>query len=369
MKKVAVIDDQDYILESTQLLLEFEGYTVRTASNGKKGIELIEDFLPDLILCDISMPEMDGYGVLTYIRSHSTLSSTPFVFLTARAERSDMRAGMGKGADDYLIKPYTRDELIAVVAIQFEKRERIEQKMTERAGEVARNVTYALPHEFRIVLNQVMGSAKYLKSIAAVATEPQIIEMTDDILSSSQRLFRITENFLTYVQIESFKADPEMHKRMRAFRTVEPGATMYDLVMAKAMKFARAEDLSIKGEVEGIAIEISTENFNKVLEELMDNALRFSENGTPIVVSMSANAKFFTVEIKDYGRGMSADQIANIGAYTQFNRMIHEQQGVGLGLIISKRIVELHDGDFSIESHEGKGTTVTFSLPIASDYY
>jgi signal transduction histidine kinase len=101
----------------------------------------------------------------------------------------------------------------------------------------------------------------------------------------------------------------------------------------------------------------------------MDNALRFSENGTPIVVSMSANAKFFTVEIKDYGRGMSADQIANIGAYTQFNRMIHEQQGVGLGLIISKRIIELHDGDFSIESHEGKGTTVTFSLPIASDYY
>lgn len=368
MKKVAVIDDQDYILESTQLLLEFEGYTVRTASNGKKGIELIEEFLPDLILCDISMPEMDGYGVLDYVRSHQALSSTPFVFLTARAERSVMRAGMGRGADDYLIKPYTRDELIAAVSVQFEKRTRIEQKMTERAGEVARNVTYALPHEFRIVLNQVMGSAKYLKSIANAATPPQIVEMTDDILSSSQRLFRITENFLTYVQIESFKADPEMHKRMRSFRTIEPGATLYDLVMAKAMKFSRINDLSFNGEVEGIAIEISTENFNKVLEELMDNALRFSEPGTPIIVSTKMDSKFFVVEIKDYGRGMSSEQISNIGAYNQFNRLIHEQQGVGLGLIISKQIVELHDGDFSIESHEGKGTTITFALPIATDY-
>ncbi|MBS1536190.1 MAG: response regulator [Bacteroidetes bacterium] len=364
MKKILIIDDHDYILESTALLLRFEGYDVITATNGSIGVETALATLPDMVLCDISMPELDGFGVLNQLRATKEFESTPFIFLTARAEKSDMREGMARGADDYLVKPYTRDELVAAVNSLWEKRSKLERRFGERIEEVTRNVTYALPHEFRIVLNQVMGSASYLKSIAQSATSDNIEEMTQDILESAQRLRRITENFLWYVQIESLLADPVMRENARVNKTDEPSSSLYDLVSAKAMKFNRMDDI-VYGEVaEGITIDVSTEHYHKIVDELADNALRFSEVGKKIFLDAKIEGDFFIITIEDQGRGMSAEQIRNIGAYKQFDRLVYEQQGVGLGLAIAKRIVELHEGSFRVDSVEGQGTKITFGLPI-----
>lgn len=364
MKKILIIDDHDYILESTALLLRFEGYDVITATNGRLGVESATANQPDMILCDISMPELDGFGVLKELRTTKDFESTPFIFLTARAEKSDMREGMARGADDFLVKPYTRDELVAAVNSQWEKRTKLERRFGERIEEVTRNVTYALPHEFRIVLNQVMGSASYLKSIAQTATPDNIEEMTQDILESAQRLRRITENFLWYVQIESLLADPVMREKARVNKTDEPSASLYDLVAAKAMKFNRMEDIVFGDVAEGITIDVSTEHYHKIVDELTDNALRFSEPGTKVNLNATIAGDFFVVTIEDRGRGMSLEQIRNIGAYKQFDRLVYEQQGVGLGLAIAKRIVELHEGTFQVDSVEGQGTIITFGLPI-----
>ena len=365
MKKILVIDDQSYILESTSLLLRFEDYDVATAANGRIGVEVARQYRPDLILCDISMPELDGYGVLEAVRADHELSSTPFVFLTARTDKADMRAGMVKGADDFLIKPYTRDDLIETVNSIWQKRSNIEVQSQKRVEDIARNITYALPHEFRIVLNQVMGSAKYLQSIAQTVTTEAVLETTDDILISARRLFRITENFLTYAQIESFMADPNMRASVRAFRTEEPAAMLCDLAMAKAMNFERGADLDFGELIEGTTIEVSSENFAKIIAELTDNAFRFSEPGTTVLIDMfEADGDFIGFRILDRGRGMSREQVAGIGAYKQFERTTYEQQGVGLGLYIAKKLVELHDGLFTMISSEGGGTAITFTLPI-----
>ncbi len=364
MKKVLIIDDHDYILDSTALLLRFEGYETITASNGRIGVEMALKHLPDMILCDISMPVLDGFGVLKELRATHEFGSTPFIFLTARTEKADMRAGMAKGADDFLVKPYTRDELMAAVNSQWEKHSKLERRFSQKIEEVTRNVTYALPHEFRIVLNQVMGSASYLKSIAYGATAENIVEMTQDILESANRLRRITENFLWYVQIESLVADTVMREKVLLFKTDEPSASLFDLVAAKAMKLNRMDDVSYGEVAEGITIKISTENYHKVIDELVDNALRFSQEGKKVYISSRIHNNLYEVRIADEGRGMSAEQISNIGAYQQFDRLLHEQQGVGLGLAIAKRIVELHEGDFHVESEEGKGTIITVGLPI-----
>lgn len=365
MKKILIVDDQSYILESTSLLLRFEDYDVATAANGRIGVEVARQYRPDLILCDISMPELDGYGVLEAIRADPLLSSTPFVFLTARTDKADMRAGMVKGADDFLIKPYTRDDLIQTVNSIWKKRSNLEVQSQKRVEDIARNITYALPHEFRIVLNQVMGSAKYLQTISQTVTPEGIQEMTDDILVSARRLIRITENFLTYAQIESFMADPTMRATVRSFRTDEPAAMLCDLGMAKAMNFDRAADMYFGELIEGLTIEVSSENFAKIIAELCDNALRFSDSGAKITLDMfKAERGFVGFRIADNGRGMTAQQITDIGAYKQFERTTYEQQGVGLGLYIAKKLTELHNGTFSIESTEGVGTTITFTLPI-----
>ncbi len=115
MKKIALIEDNNDVLESTKEILELADYEIVTAENGRKGIELIKKERPDLIFCDVSMPDLDGYTILTILKKHPDTANIPFIFLTARAEKSDMRKGMNLGADDYITKPFEEAELIEAI--------------------------------------------------------------------------------------------------------------------------------------------------------------------------------------------------------------------------------------------------------------
>jgi CheY-like chemotaxis protein len=121
MKKILLIEDHDEIRENTAEILHLAGYDVKAAANGKDGVALARDHNPDLVLCDIMMPVLDGYGVLHLFRRDELLSKIPFIFLTARAERTDQRKAMELGADDYITKPFTELELLAAVEARFQK--------------------------------------------------------------------------------------------------------------------------------------------------------------------------------------------------------------------------------------------------------
>ncbi len=115
MKIILIIEDNSDIRESTAEILELTGYQVLQADNGKAGVELAMQKNVDLILCDIMMPELDGYGVLHMLNKNDKTSDIPFIFLTAKAERVDFRKGMEMGADDYLTKPFDDIELLAAI--------------------------------------------------------------------------------------------------------------------------------------------------------------------------------------------------------------------------------------------------------------
>lgn len=362
MKKILVIDDAEFILESTAALLGFEGYEVVTACDGVEGLERAFEHNPDLILCDISMPNLDGYGVVEELRKHEKTLTTPFIFLTAFTEKSNMRLGMEKGADDFLVKPYTREELIAAIDAQWKKHSNIEKQVQDKVDVVGKNVTYALPHEFRTVLNQVVGSARFLLANPAQISPEEITELSNDIISSAQRLLKITENFLIYVRIESIASNLEKKRQLLNNRTDEPCSVLYDIVNTTAYKFNRVEDVDIDDLVDSITIQMSSETFHKVIDEVFDNACKFSAPGTKIKIRTWLEDNYLYITIQDRGRGMSKEQINNVGAYVQFERTIYEQQGVGLGLVIAKRFVELHDGKFFIESEEGLGTKIMIAI-------
>lgn len=129
MKKILLIEDNIDILENTSEILELGGYEVFTAENGKLGVEAAMAHHPDLIICDVMMPVLDGYGVFHLIRKNPDLAGIPFIFLTARTERSDMRKGMEMGADDYITKPYSDTELLTAVESQFAKMERLKENL------------------------------------------------------------------------------------------------------------------------------------------------------------------------------------------------------------------------------------------------
>ena len=126
-KKVLIIEDNNDIRDNVTEILEMAGYTVFEANNGKTGVELAIKNLPDIILCDIMMPELDGYGVLYMLHKHPEMTAVPFIFLTAKAERLDLRRGMEMGADDYLTKPFDDIELLNAIESRLKKKENVHQ--------------------------------------------------------------------------------------------------------------------------------------------------------------------------------------------------------------------------------------------------
>jgi DNA-binding NarL/FixJ family response regulator len=146
MKKVLVIEDEAETLENLVLMLEMEGFRPYSAPNGRIGVAVAKRELPDVILCDVSMPEMDGYGVLEALRADSSTVSIPFIFLTAKGDKKDRRAGMNLGADDYLTKPAGAEEVLSAIAARLDRHLEKEQAAMARV-ELKPNFESAKPLE------------------------------------------------------------------------------------------------------------------------------------------------------------------------------------------------------------------------------
>ena len=131
MKKVLLIEDNQDVRENTAEILQLANYQVATAENGLEGVKKAKQFIPDIVVCDIMMPEMDGYGVLEQLGKNSATASTPFIFLTAKTARADMRLGMNMGADDYLTKPFEEKELLEAIDCRLQKNDFLKKEIAK----------------------------------------------------------------------------------------------------------------------------------------------------------------------------------------------------------------------------------------------
>lgn len=154
MKRILVIEDQAPMRRNLALLLELEGYSVSTAPDGRAGLEVARRERPDLVICDVMMPELDGYGVVQALRAEDGTADIPFIFLTARGEQADVRTGMNVGADDYLTKPVIREELLAAIAARLARAEasHARQARTRNTGGFRPDFSSSLPLRDRLGL-------------------------------------------------------------------------------------------------------------------------------------------------------------------------------------------------------------------------
>jgi signal transduction histidine kinase len=366
MAKIVVIEDEEAILTDVLETLALEGYEVQGASNGRTGVNLVRQFRPDLVLCDIMMPDLDGYGVLMEVRSDPATTTTPFVFLTAKTDRDSMRRGMVLGADDYIPKPFTAIELLDAVRTRLERQAALAREMDQKVKALHDNVLLMmLPHELRTPLVSILGYSELLIADGEQLPGERVVEMAQCINRAGQRLHHLVENLLIYAQIEVLRATPERVKALRRLQYAYPRALLKHLAEEKAQQVGRSADLGLYlNDVE--AVQIIEDNLRKIVAELLDNAFKFSQPGTPVQVSTFTENGHYVLQISDRGRGMTAEQIASISAYTQFDRKFYEQQGAGLGLVIAKHLTELHGGWLHIESQLEVGTTVQAALPLAT---
>ncbi|NEP02735.1 MAG: hybrid sensor histidine kinase/response regulator [Symploca sp. SIO2E9] len=362
MKKILLIEDEEEIRENIFEILTAEDFEVIDADNGCSGVQLAQQEFPDLIICDVMMPELDGYGVLNQLRQNPITDSIPFVFLTAKAAKEDLRQGMELGADDYLTKPFTRNELLKAITIRLEKQVAVKRNSQRKLDELRGNITHSLPHELHTPLNGILGFSRFMIDEYDSIEQEEVLEMLGHINESAERLYRLTQNFLIYADLELTEADPERIKALRA-----TGAKSFvkkiitDFALKKAQQVNREEDLQL--ELHEVVVLISATKLQKIVEEIIENAFKFSTTGTPVVVKSSYAENTFNLSIIDQGRGMTAAQISGLGAYMQFERKLYEQQGSGLGLSIARSLVKLYGGELAIASVPGQQTIVHVSLP------
>ena len=362
MKRILVVEDATSLRKDIIEMLDFEGFEAFGAANGQEGVEKALALKPELIICDIMMPIMDGFDVLAALRSEPATATIPFIFLTARADRLDIRQGMSHGADDYLTKPFTVHDLLNSVNARLEKNQQFKQAADQRLDSLRGNIILALPHELRTPLNVILGFSELMVADASILDTERTQEMARHINAAAHRLYHLTENYLTYAQTELIASDAKLMERYRRGFLVFPVSAVRHYAHERVRALGRENDFSIDL-IEVECIGLAEEYLKKLVTELTDNACKFSAEGTPVTLSSQLDDNFYTLTWHDHGRGMTPEQIANVGAYNQFERRLYEDQGSGLGLIICSRLIELAGGKLTIDSAQGAGTKVAIQIP------
>lgn len=362
MARILVIEDAEPLRKDIIEMLTYEGFEVTGAENGAAGVDIARRYHPDLIICDIMMPELNGYDVLDILREDGTTAAIPFIFLTAKTERADMRYGMGIGADDYVTKPFQAAELLGTIRARLHRRKLWDDHVDMTVHDMTENIITNLPHEMRTPLNTIIGFSNMIATEANRLKPSQVTEWAVYIHESSLRLYRLVENYLTYVRVETLSHD---HLRQQAMRekTSDPGSITQFQAMLKAQEYQREADLVIHLEDSMQRIHIADQDLGKIVEEIVDNAFKFSKPGTPVTVETQIKDGRYMIRVSDQGRGMTAAQRDSVRALVQFERFVNEQQGSGLGLIIAIRLTELYGGELILDGEEGVGTSVTVDLP------
>lgn len=365
MKKILIIEDEQPVRANLLERLKIEGFNAIAAENGTIGVQMALTHVPDLIICDVMMPELDGYGVLTALRQNPVTEMIPFIFLSAKSDKADLREGMSLGADDYLTKPFRSKELLKAIATRLEKQAVINKRQSQKLDELRSSITLSLPHELRTPLNGIIGSSELMIAEYDSLSPSEIQEMLLDIRTSGRRLYRLIQNFLLYAELELVATDSERIKLLRTHQTSSIKTIITDQAILQAHAANRETDLHL--DFLDAGVQISINHLNKLVEELIDNAFKFSYAGTPVTVIGRPENDTFILSVSNQGRGMTQEQIVTVGAYRQFERKLYEQQGSGLGLTIALRLAELYAGKLTIESIPAQQTTVLVTLPRTSD--
>jgi two-component system sensor histidine kinase/response regulator len=356
--RIVLIDDEAALRGVMAEILASAGHEPLPAANGVEGLDLIRRETPDVVVCDVNMPGLDGYGVLRAIRADPQLASLPFLFLTSEAE---VRAGMQSGADDYLMKPVTAKDLLAAIDARLARVEASRRDADRRVDEMRRAVAVLLPHELRTPLTTIIGSAKLLQEFGTDFGADEMKEMAGGILKAAHRLHRMAENYILYADLELWRlsrpgADTEALAGSSGAAEVQSAAT--DV----AVQSERASDLEL--DVHESVVRLAPAYLRKVVSELADNAFKFSSPGTPVHVSFTTAASKCVLSVVDQGSGMPVDQVRRVGAFQQFERARFEQRGSGVGLALVRAIIQATGGRFAITSRPTEGTTVRIDWPV-----
>lgn len=336
---ILVLEDDRSLMEGIRDMLELAGYTVLTASNGVEGLRVMQnaDVMPNLIVSDIMMPEMDGYAFLDAVQKNVQWIDIPFIFLTAKGEKEDVREGRLLGVDDYVIKPFDADDLMNRIAGKLRRSQILRASAEGRIGEMKRRILTILHHEFRTPLTYVVAYADLLNRDVNEMSLPEIKELLGGVNSGAERLRRLIENFMLLVELEMGEVATTFAWRKKVISDIQ------------TLMYAAVETCSIYAQEKNVRVEVATmpsalppivgdeQYLQVVVSRLLDNAIKFSDKPNSTVMLRVAPGKerlYFSVI--DHGRGIPAGEFDKIfEPFYQIDRGKYEDQALGQASLLS----------------------------------
>jgi two-component system sensor histidine kinase/response regulator len=357
---ILIIDDDVPLASTLALGLEANGYRALCAADATIGWKMAHAHLPDLILSDIEMPGKDGRRLLQEMRADPAIADRQFVLMTGKASFGNQRTAMDLGADDFLLKPFTLPALLGCVAARLRRAE-LNRRVDDRAVEqMQQSLGSNLPQKFFMPLASVLGLAQLLEAEIDTQSKDEMRQDLRDIQLAARRLHRTLRNHLLMLDLEPAGRDQPVP-------LLDAATVRKDLasgIAAAAEPHRRTADLAL--DLTGASIRAYHTDLGIVAEELVDNAFVFSCPGTPVRVRAWAEGAAFHFTVADSGRGLTPEQLEQIRALHGGAGHLREQEGLGMGLTLVRKIVTRLGGEFDLESVAGQGTTCRISLPIGT---
>ncbi len=365
---VLVVEDEPSMLEIITFLLKEEQLRVLQAHDGETALSLLEEVQPDLIVSDIKMPGIDGFTLCQHVRAHPTLSHVPFIFLTGKGDRADVRRGMRLGADDYLTKPFEPEDLLSAVQVRLRRAAEAQAALTRAETDLQDATIRALTHEFRTPLALIVGYTDLMEASGQEMSEEDFQAVLQGLHEGSRRLVNLVEDFLLLSRLRTGSV-------VRGLAQEPPIPLRPDqvvrLVATQAQPQAAERNISLIVEcaTPDLTVAISNWHLCEIIRRLVDNAIKFSNSdGGEVKLCTREEIGHWVLSVTDDGVGMRQKVLSSIfEAFYQVDRGQLEQQGTGVGLTIVRGLVEAHHGRIEVESTHGRGSTFSVWLPLAVD--
>lgn len=371
MTKILVIEDETILREEIIEWLTLEDYEALAAENGTAGVEIALRELPDLIVCDVTMPHLDGHGVLLELRGIPKTADVPFIFVTARASYEDIRMGMGMGADDYITKPFTRMELLQAIETRLEKRAIIEHRRQkevqqwqqafeqEREQRLLKSKLLSMfSHDFRNPLATILISNSLLRDYSERMDEKHRLTHFQRVETAVGQLLQMLDDMLIVAQLESGKLDfkPE---------PMNIGEFLGHIIADFQANYEETHRLLYDNRLTEVIMS-DPRLLRQIASNLISNAIKYSPSGSQVTILLEREADTCILKVQDQGIGIPKADLSQLFSEFQRASNVGLIQGTGLGLAIVKQAVDLHGGSLDLQSQTGVGTAVIVRLPIST---
>ncbi len=357
---ILLVEDEAPLRKVMASFLRSREFRILEAGNGMEALAAVRQEVPDLILSDITMDQLDGIGLLNGLRKDPRTATIPVIFITGLSDPKSIRQGMGSGADDYLTKPFAMNDLLVSIQARLEKQRLVRQAQAEAMQALSASINLSLPHELLTPLSGILGMAQLIQSESA--EQSHIQAMATEILENGNRLREMVEKFLLFAQINIARANPEESQQLSSRQTECADLQLMQVAIGLAERYQRASDLQLECQSATVAMDCPL--YQRAVSEILSNAFRYSPAGSPVKVRADVQENFYVIAIEDRGSGLDPVEISRVGAFMQFNRRFMEQQGTGMGLAIAKGLLEIHRGSLQLQSERGKGLRAILKIPV-----